>query len=92
MARSAAHPVAPGSGLAAQIARTIAAKREGTAAQRRAVEATERALDVVADPPRPAGWQFTRSGAEVSEASPYRGRLIGPADVARLVGCRPPRL
>ena len=55
--------------LAAQIARTIAAQQEATAAQRRAAEATERALDVAANPQRPAGWQFTRSGAEVIEAA-----------------------
>ena len=55
--------------LAAQIARTIAAQQEATAAQRRAVEATERALSVLSSPPRPAGWQFTRTGAEVIEAA-----------------------
>lgn len=55
--------------LAAQIARTIAAQQEATAAQRRAADATERALSVVANQPQPTGWQFTRSGAEVIEAA-----------------------
>jgi hypothetical protein len=55
--------------LAAQITRTIAAQQEATAAQRRAAEATERALSVITSPVRPAGWQFTSSGTEVIEAA-----------------------
>jgi hypothetical protein len=55
--------------LAAQIARTLAAQREASAAQQRAAAATERALSVLTSPARPAGWQFTRSGAEVLEAA-----------------------
>lgn len=55
--------------LAVQIARTLAAQREASAAQHRASASTERALRALTSPTVPAGWRFTRSGAEVFQTT-----------------------
>lgn len=55
--------------LAAQIARTIAAQQEATAAQQRAAAATARAAELATGRNRTAGWQFTKTGAEVIDAA-----------------------
>lgn len=55
--------------LAAQIARTMAAMEDATAAQQRAAAAMTRVAGLAAAAERPAGWEFSRTGAEVLEAS-----------------------
>lgn len=56
--------------LAAQISRTIAARQDATAAQRRAAAATAQALQTATASARPgAGWQSGKSGTEVLEAA-----------------------
>jgi len=55
--------------LAAQISRTIAARQDATEAQRRAAAATARAADAAGASTRPSGWQFSKTGAEVIDAS-----------------------
>jgi hypothetical protein len=54
--------------LAAQIARTLAAQREASEAQQRAVLAVARAQEAIAGLSPAGSWGFTRSGAEVLAA------------------------
>jgi hypothetical protein len=78
--------------LAAQISRTIAAQQDATAVQRRAAEATRRAVDVENAPARGvAGWQFTKTGADVIESA-RRDRAGGvepSVDLPRPTGPEP---
>lgn len=55
--------------LAAQIARTMAAMDDATAAQQRAAAAIARVAGLAASAQRPAGWEFARTGTEVLEAA-----------------------
>jgi hypothetical protein len=55
--------------LAAQISRTVAAQQDATAAQRRAAAAIAQAQQTATSSTRPAGWQFSKRGAEVIEAA-----------------------
>ena len=59
--------------LAAQIARTMAAMEDATAAQQRAAAAMARVAGLAAAAERPAGWEFSRTGADVLEASRQTG-------------------
>jgi hypothetical protein len=72
--------------LAAQIARTLAAQREASEAQQRAVLAVARAREAIAGLSPAGSWGFTRSGAEVLAA---RRAVAGQAPASGGSGSAP---